>query len=419
MLDRKTPPPFVRNTSFDLLRPVKKTLPNGVDVFFIAGGEQEVIKVELVFKAGRWYEQLTGCSHFTANLLNKGTRTKSSFEIAQIFDRYGAHLEIHPSLDFVSISIYGLTQYLAPVLDLMIEIITEPAFPEKELAQNKSIFNQNLRVNLEKTSFLASKAFRKNIFGDTHPYGWEIEEENVNALTREQLVTHYQKCFKNASAFVSGKITEESAQLISDKLAILQKSPAEEVKHVIKSGKPFRQHLEKEGSLQSTIRTGCRSIQRDDADYASAIFVSHIIGGYFGSRLMKNIREEKGLTYGIYCSLQPFLHDSSLVIGADVNKENVSLAFDEIRKELKRMREEKISTSELETARNHFIGSLQSEITTSFAHADKIKTIYLSNLPEDYYQQMINTIDSIDAIKIMEISEKYLNENNFHEVAAG
>ncbi|MBT1702002.1 M16 family metallopeptidase [Chryseosolibacter indicus] len=419
MLDRKTPPPFARSTSFDLLKPVKKTLPNGIDIFFISGGEQEVIKVELIFKAGRWFEKYTGCSHFASNLLNKGTNKKGSFEIAQIFDRYGAHLEIHPGLDFVSISIYGLTQYLAPVLDLLVEIITEPSYPEKELSQNKAIFNQNLKVNLEKTSFIASKAFRKTVFGESHPYGREIEENDVNSLTRAQLTEHYQTFFKNISIFVSGKISEESTSLIESKFATFVTKAEEKTEHVVTSVSPFRQHIEKEGSLQSSLRVGCKAIQRSHPDYASAVFVSHIIGGYFGSRLMKNIREEKGLTYGIYCSLQPFQKESSIVVGADVNKENVSLAFDEIRKEFKRMRENSISTSELNTARNHFIGSLQSEITTSFAHADKIKTIYLSNLPNNYYQQMIHSIESIDALKIMEISENYFNENNFHEIAAG
>jgi predicted Zn-dependent peptidase len=419
MLDRKTPPPFVRSTSFDLLNPVKKNLSNGIDLFFISGGEQEVIKVELIFKAGRWYESAVGSSHFTANLLNKGTRTKSSFEIAQTFDRYGAHLDIHPGLDFVSIAIYCLTQNLTPVLKLLLEIITEPVFPEKEVAQLKTIYNQNLKVNQEKTSFLASKAFRKNLFGTMHPYGNEIEEADVNDLTQVQLAHHYQTCFKNLSVFVAGKINSENQSLITEIFSDFKTTTATNLSHEITDDKPSSQHIEKEGSVQSSVRTGRKSIQRNHPDYSSAVFVSHILGGYFGSRLMKNIREEKGLTYGIYASIQPLQNASFLSIGADVNKENVPLTFEEIRKELKRLREEKISTSELDTARNHFIGSLQSEITTPFAHADKIKTIYLSNLPQDNYQQMIKTIDAIKANDIIEISKKYFDEKDFYEVAVG
>lgn len=158
---------------------------------------------------------------------------------------------------------------------------------------------------------------------------------------------------------------------------------------------------------------------RGQKDYAEAIFVTHILGGYFGSRLMKNIREEKGLTYGIYAAIHPLQKDSYFVIGADVNKENLNLTMDEIRKELKILRTEKISADELHTAKNHFIGSLQSEITTPFAHADKNKSIVLGNLPQDFYHQMILTIDSITPEKIMEISEVHFHEDALSTVSVG
>jgi predicted Zn-dependent peptidase len=164
---------------------------------------------------------------------------------------------------------------------------------------------------------------------------------------------------------------------------------------------------------------GRRSILRSHPDYVPVLFVSHILGGYFGSRLMKNIREEKGLTYGISASVHGLRRDSYLVIGADVNKENVALTFEEVRKELKTLRTKDISADELETTRNHFIGSLQSEITTPFAHADKIKTIALFGLAPDHYQNMISRMEKINPRNIIEISEQYFNESTFFEVAVG
>ncbi len=154
-------------------------------------------------------------------------------------------------------------------------------------------------------------------------------------------------------------------------------------------------------------------------DYPAILLLSHILGGFFGSRLMKNIREEKGLTYGIYASLHTQKHRRYMVIGADVNKENLELTFDEIRKELKRLRIEKIEAEELDVARNHFIGSLQSEMTTPFAHADKIKTSLIFNLPDDYYQKLILRLDALSADELMETGGKYFNEETFHEVAVG
>jgi zinc protease len=419
MLDRKTPPPFIHSTSFDLIKPERKTLSNGVDVFLVRGGNQDVIKVECIFKAGRWFETQLGAAYFCGHLLNKGSKTKSSFEIAQIFDQYGAHLEIQPGLDFISVALYGLTKYLTPALDLLIEILTVPEFPAKEVDQHKSIFIQNLKVNEEKTSYLASKGFRKRLFGDTHPYGTELEEGSVNKITRDVIRSHFSNFFQSFSVFVSGKVDDISEATIANKFAIISTGTQHARSVDIKPQPAFHTHIEKEGSVQCSIRAGKRSLMRSHPDYAQAIFVSHILGGYFGSRLMKNIREEKGLTYGIYASIHPLFNDSYFVIGADVNRENLSLTMDEIRKELKILRTERITDDELDTAKNHFIGSLQSEITTSFAHADKIKTIFLNKLPQNFYQQLIHTIDAITAEEIIRISETHFHEDSCSEVSVG
>jgi zinc protease len=419
MLDRKSPPPFVHSTSFDLLQPERIRLPNGIETFVVAGGSQDVFKIDLVIPAGRWYEHVRGASYFSANLLSKGTTTQNSFEIAQIFDRYGAHLEVQPGLDFVMISLYGLNRFLTPVLDLLLEMITQPSFPAKEIEQHKNIFLQTLKINEEKTSFLASKAFRKKLFGDAHPYGVELEENDINALQQEQIITHFNQYYQDVTLFVSGKIDNDFKKQIERQFSQLNVSRVREATRPAFAQEAFHDRITKEGSVQASIRMGKRSIMRTHPDYAEVIFVSHILGGYFGSRLMKNIREEKGLTYGIYASLHPLQRDGYVLIGADVNNENIDLTLNEIRKELKRLRTEKVSSEELDTAKNHFIGSLQSEITTPFAHADKIRTIFISNLQQDFYHQMILKINSMSAEQIISVSEKHLHEDSFSHVAAG
>lgn len=419
MLDRKIAPPFVKTTTFDLIAPKENKLSNGLSLFFVSGGFQDVLKIELIFEAGRWFEEKYGAAYFTAHSLSKGTKQKSSFEIAQLFDQYGAHLEISPGLDFVSIVLYSLTKNLAPVLQLLMEILTEPTFTEKELDQAKTIFIQNLKVNNEKTSFLASKLFRKNMFGETHPYGSELEESDVHTLQPKHLQKHFLDFFNFTRVFVSGKIDSGIERLVNDTYMQWQnRNFAHDIDHAIQT-QPQHQYLKRNESIQSSVRMGTRSLLRAHPEYVPVLFVSHILGGYFGSRLMKNIREEKGLTYGISASIHALKHDSYLVIGADVNKENVNLAFEEIRKELKKLRTTNISFSELETTKNHFIGSLQSEITTPFAHADKIKTINLFGLDQAYYKKMITKIEKITPSKIIEISEMFFNENNFYEVAVG
>jgi zinc protease len=419
MIDRSIAPSFTRSIDFELITPEELTLPNGAKVFFVSGGTQSVIRVEIILKAGRWFESVWGASHFSSQLLSKGTSGKNSFEIAQIFDQYGAHFEISPGLDVVSIALYTLSKNLPPTLALVRELLEDSVFPEKELTLSKNIYLQNLKVNNEKTSFQAAKLFRKKLFGENHPYGKELEAEDVTTLTTEHLREHYTSLGKDFTLIVSGKIDDAARQNIIDAFGRLPYRVVADKQIASDIVNTLHERISKKGSIQSSIRMGRKAIARSHADYASVLFLSHILGGYFGSRLMKNIREDKGLSYGIYASLHTLQQDNYTVIGADVNNENLDLTFEEIRKELKRLRTELIDAEELEIARNHFIGSLQAEITTPFAHADKIKNIFLFNLPQNYYQKLINTIDGIQSEELIGIAAQYFTEDSFIEVAVG
>lgn len=419
MLDRTVAPPFVKSPSFHLITPRVQALSNGARIFLVPGGSQDVLKIELIFEGGRWHESKTTASHFTGNMLSKGTAHKSSFEISRIFDQYGAHLEVQPGLDFLSISLYALARNLAPVLELLVEILTVPVFPENEFRQAQALFIQNLLINNEKTSYVASHVFRKNLFGHTHPYGVEVTEDHVKSLGTSDLKEHFTDHFHSARVFVSGKVDDPSARLIEESLKALPSGNQKPFPTFSPETTPGFQHMEKKDSVQSSVRMGAASVLRTHPDYVPVLFVSHILGGYFGSRLMKNIREDKGLTYGISATVHGLKNASYLTIGADVNKENVDLTFREIERELQNLRNIEISKDELETTRNHFIGSLQSEITTPFAHAEKIKTISLFGLQPDHYQQMITRIEEIGPPEIMETAARYFHEDTFTRVAVG
>jgi len=421
MLDRTIAPPFNRSTSFDLISPHKVLTRGGAEVYFVLGGTQDVCKVELIFPAGRWFEKNSGASYFCSQLLSKGTTKKNSYEIAQHFDRYGAHLEINPGMDVVSISLYMLNKNLEVSLELLLELLTDSVFPLKELDQLKSIYLQNMKVNREKTSYLASTLIRKNIFGETHSYGRELEDEAVEKIQQSQLVDHHKEYFGAATILVSGNVSQQHQKVIKDMLGVFLLNPLTSVEQetLLAEAETAREIVRKEGSVQSTIRIGKSFIGRSHPDYADVQFLNHILGGYFGSRLMKNIREEKGLSYGISSSLHTMKMGNYLVIGADVNRENLDVTFEEIHKELRRLREAKVGADELETARNHFIGSMQLEITTSFAHADKIKNILLFGLPQNFYQELIARVDKVTEDDLLRVAERYFHEDSFMEVAVG
>ena len=419
MLDRKTPPSFKKSSVFTLIQPEKETLSNGVSISYVNGGSQEVTKIEFIFNAGKWYERHPGVSYFTAHLLQKGTKTKNSFQISQELDQYGVHLEVSPGYDFTSLSLYGLTKNIDRLLKLSSEIITQPIFPEIELQQAKGIYIQGLKINLEKTSYLASRLLRQNLFGKEHPYGRDANVEDIELIKQTDLINFHYDNFKNLEVICSGKITDVVKKLLQSILTDFNISAGSNQTAPKLNPGPPEESLKKENTVQSSIRLGKRSILRTHSDYPALLMLNHILGGFFGSRLMKNIREEKGLTYGIYSSLVTLQNDGYLSIGADVNTENREIVIEEIKKELKNLQAQPINSNELITARNHFIGSLQAEITTPFAHADKIKNIILYKLPENFYQSLIHKIESLNNTELLDTANKYLDSTEFHVVSAG
>lgn len=394
MLDRKTAPKHAQIDSFLLPSPEIYKLNNGASLFTLRGVSQQVIKIELVFKGAKWDESKNGLSYFTAHMLEKGTATKTSFEIADFFDRHGASVEISAGLDFVSVSLFSLTINITKVLPLFLELVTSSVFPEDELILHKEIFKQNLKINNEKSSYVASKLMRQHLFGKSHPYGRSIEEDDVLQLNREDLKNFFHNHFELIQVFVVGSINDDLIRFLISELGLITstaKNQESSPTYTITPSESSR-HVEKPNCIQSSLRLGKRMVNRSHNDYPALVLTNHIFGGYFGSRLMKNIREDKGLTYGIYSALNNLKNDAFLVIGADVNRVNKDLAIKEIKNELTTLCNEPLGPSELQAAKSHLLGSLQLEIANPFSVIEKIKAINLYGLHKNFYSDLFISI---------------------------
>lgn len=419
MLDRKIAPSFVKTNTLQLPEPVSIELPSGLRVHCIGGVQQNVVKIEVVLKAGKWFEPKVGLSHFTAQMLEKGTSKKSSVEISKILDQFGSHLEISPGFDFISVSIYALKTKISDIVPVFMDIVTDPSFQDSEWIQMKSIAIQNLKINEEKTGFLASKFIRKNVFGEKHPYGPSIEESHIKDISVADMANYFHLTFKASEIYLVGDLTDSEVSLLIDWFNKLPVSKGSAFSIRDSEVGPIRQHVEKKNSVQCSIRLGKKSLLKSDPKYFDLQILNHVLGGYFGSRLMKNIREEKGLTYGIQSSVSAFQNESLLTIGADVNSANLAMAIREINSELKKLRTEKIESHELALAKNHLIGSLQSDMANPFSVAEKIKSIRIFGLDKNFYQNLITRIDQITPSEIMETAEAHFHENSFSEVTVG
>ncbi len=417
-LDRTEAPPFQLSSDYSLARPEIFQLSGNQKLFAFRDLQQEAVKLELVFKAGKWHESKLGVSHFTSHMLSKGTDKKNSFQIAEGLDSLGAQLEISPGFDFVSLSLFTLRKNLLAALRIVVELLEGPSFEGEELRLLKEIFSQALRVNNEKTNVVASKEIRKAVFGISHPYGSSMEETDIEKIDRLDLQQFFHDHFSLHSAFLIGRLSDEEVKevvkIIPSLVTLTKKEPTFE-------NRPGLSHtITKPGSVQASIRLGKKCLPKtDSSEYFEAVMFNHILGGFFGSRLMKNIREEKGLTYGIYSSMNHFLRNNFWMIGAEVNQKNASEAIREIKSEIKILQEEKISVRELDVAKNYFIGSWQSENSTLFAVADKVKSLHLWNLGEDYYTKLLSHLQEITPEQIQNAANTYFGGDDLFEIQVG
>lgn len=424
-LDRTQPPPFRAIQTVQLPAVENHTLANGVPLHLIAVQQQPVLRLEIIMEAGAWYEAgAAGTAFFALKMLAEGTTTRSSSQISEAFDRYGAFLELSTGPDRASMVVYCLTKHLSSILPLVHELLTEPIFPEKELADLRNITGQNLRVNLEKNSYLAGVQFRQALFGSSHPYGRTQQLDVVENMTREAVVGFYKRVIQNQPfrIVLAGQASITEVDLIDKMLGQLPVSgaplsPSYTDNMSVAPVEPIL--MEKPASLQSSIRIGRRLFSRHHPDFMKTLVMNEVLGGYFGSRLMKNIREEKGFTYGISSNLASFRHTGYFLIGTDVKKEYTQQTLDEIRKEIDRMQTERVPASELETVTNYMAGEFVGSLNTPFEIADRYKVILLDGLPDDFLTNYVANLRAVTPEAIRDAANQYLQADDLLEVVVG
>lgn len=419
-LDRTQVPAFQAIQEIRLPTVQSHQLDNGIPLHLIAVAHQPVLRLECVFNAGTWYEQVPGSAFFAMKMLSEGTPSRSSAQINEYIDRYGAFLELNSGPDRASVVVYCLTKFLPDVLPLLREMLTEPAFPQKELDDLRNITLQNLRVNYEKNAYLAGVLFREKLFGREHPYGRSQRPDAVENLTRQGVVDFFERVVRNRpfQIILAGHATENEVLAINrelGQLTIRTDSLPAFAGDAQASGE-LSILAEKPDSIQSSIRIGRQLFTRAHPDFFKMLVTNEVLGGYFGSRLMKNIREEKGFTYGISSNMPSFRRDGYFLIGTDVNKENTQQTLDEIRKEIRILQTEPVLPDELETVQNYMAGEFVGSLNTPFEIADRYKVVLLDNMPADFLTTYIQKVRAVTPDDIMEMATGYLSTNSLLEV---
>nr|WP_262907921.1 pitrilysin family protein [Hymenobacter sp. 15J16-1T3B] len=398
-------------------------MPNGARLHVLPHEAQPVVRLQVVVPAGRWYDPAPGTSLLTARALLEGTRTRSARQIAEEVAFYGASLDCEQGFDRATLTLYCLSRHLSKLLPLVQDVLLHATFPAEELEQIKTRTIQNIRVERQKTSYQASERFARNLYGPQHPYGSVFDETTFRDIHSDAVTQFYRQAYglSQAEIFACGALEDEHLRLISDLFSV---STAASALLADKSAAPtapgpITDHVTVPDSLQASIRIGRLWPDAQHPNTHQLQVLVKVLGGYFGSRLMKNIREDKGLTYGIYASIAQREHASSCVIGSDVNAANAPIAIQEIHHELLRLQNALIPEDELETVKSYIQGKFLNELGTVFEQADKYRSIVLLNLPLDFYSRFLSEVEAVQPSQLQELAQHYLSPSDFVHVTAG
>jgi predicted Zn-dependent peptidase len=423
MPDRKVSPSIkdAIDYSISLKKPDIFTLDNGISVYNIHAGTESVVQLEWVFRAGNWYEQKNNVAAAANFLLKNGTSQHSAYEINEYVDFYGAYLNRSCYNETASITLHCLTRHLENLLPMVREILTEAILPEQELLIYKQNMKQKLAVNLRKCDFIAGRKIDALLFGNKHPYGIYSELSDYDALDRVELEEHYNKFYRNGycTVFSAGILPDNYAELMNRYFGDLPLNvkPLQEVKHAITEDPQKKWNIINDpDGVQAAIRIARPFPTRKHPDFPKVQVLNAVFGGFFGSRLMNNIREDKGYTYGIYSFLVNHIHAGAWMISTEAGRHVAEATVNEVYYEMQQLREKAVEADELLLVKNYLIGTLLGDLDGPFQIIGRWKNLILNGLDETFFYHSVNTIKNITADELKQMAEIYLNPADFYEL---
>lgn len=423
-LNRKEAPAFKTIDTIAIQQARLQTLDNGIKVYSVSSGSQELTKIEFIFKAGMYYQDQTLVASAANNLLETGTKSYTANQISDGIDFYGSFFECAVDQDYATLALFSLNKYLDESLHFVEEIIKYPTFPKDEFDIYLSNKKQKHLVNSQKVNVLARRRFTELVFGEDHPYGRDVKTEDFERLTLEQVKAFYRSHYhsSNCTIVASGKLPDNLAETLNrffgqDTWGELQ--PVE--KAVIAPARTAeRVHfIEKADAIQSAVRVGRVLFNKKDPHYFKFQVLNTILGGYFGSRLMANIREDKGYTYGIGSGLASLVNAGYFYISTEVGADVTKNTLEEIYKEIKLLREELVDAEELETVRNYVLGQFLRSVDGPYALADKFKAIWEFGLDYGYFDRYFEAVKTVTPEEIRDLAKAYLQEKDLIELVVG
>jgi zinc protease len=401
----------------------KLKLGNGIPVYMIESGIEDISRIEFTCDAGNIRESLPLLASTVNLMLSEGTQSHTASKLNRMLDHFGVFYHNYTEKDRAGLIIICMNRHLEKILELIAEILFLPIFPEREL---NSILKKRLTrylIGREQVNTIASDQFFESIFGNKHPYGRQVVKDDFKNLKTHMLKDFHSSHYScdSLAIFVSGKLRENTVKLLETNFGKLQLKGIKKIekKDPLKKVKINKIHIDKPGAVQTAIRIGSATINKRDPDYPGLKILNVILGGYFGSRLMKNIREDKGFTYGINSSVTSLDLSGYKYISAEVSNKFTRKAIGEIYKEIMVLQKEPVGKEELRTLRNYMLGDMVRMFDGPFALAESLRSAWEFGLDNSYYYRLIEKIKTIEPDEITSLAQTYYNIDDLHEITAG
>jgi zinc protease len=410
--------------SINLKQPQKRSLKNGIPVYLIDTSSQDILKLEFGFKAGSGYEQRKLTAGFTSRMLKEGTKNFSAKEIADRIDYYGAVLDIASDKDMSYVTLYTLNKHLDHIMPVLADVIQNPVFPQYELDIMKQNRKQHFMVNNEKVRYLAKRKFNELIFGKDHPYGKVFQESDFDNILRSDLEEFHGQYYNSHNCIIiaSGKVPENFVDVLNGFFG--WNWSGDFLPHGQPNNQPLptegkHEHIQKSNAVQTAVRIGKVLFNKTHPDFLKLKVLNTILGGYFGSRLMTNIREDKGYTYGIGSAIATLHHSGYFFIASEVGTEVADKAIQEIYMEIDKLRQDKVAEEELSLVKNYMMGSFLRSVDGAFAMADHLKGIIEYGLDYGFFDHYIEVIRTIRSEEIRDLAQRYLSDESLSQITVG
>ncbi len=409
------------------LEPSALTLRDGKSLYLFPDDSVEILKLDFLFPAGTVYQQKLLVAGATCDLFAQSTQHRTAQEIAEFIDGHGIAMDKDAGMVGATLTLYTLARHVGELFPLLRELLTEPFFGEQEFAVLMNKRRQALQSNFLRTGYVARNLFYRALYGDSHPYGHYAVPEDVDKVTPEDVRTfaarHYgwQQCVP----MLGGKVDDNVLRLYEDCFGDMPEVGGPVVIRTAASLQapalpPQKIHQAMPNAVQSTLRIGrLLPWTAGDYDYACFQVLNTVLGGYFGSRLMSNLREEKGLTYGIYSHVMLQRGSAMFFISADVNGDGTHAALQEIYNELQRLCHEPISDEELSVVKNYMVGEFMRSIDGIFERSDRWRHNRLCDANGQYMENFRRVLQGVTPAHLMAMAQNYLRPDMLTEVVVG